>query len=150
MTCQECELALGMNENAAAHLAVCPDCQALAEEMRTNTLAMEAFADDALPGVRYRVMAQVRLQSRARRILRWGWALAAAAMLVVCFAMWNRVAPAPQLTAVVPPRADGAPVRRTGEERTAPKPPEVLKVKMFTDDPDVVIYWLVEKKEGTE
>jgi hypothetical protein len=27
---------------------------------------------------------------------------------------------------------------------------EALRVKMFTSDPDVVIYWIVDKKDGFE
>jgi hypothetical protein len=53
-----------------------------------------------------------------------------------------RVAAVPVLAAHVP-----APHRKT-KRRLAPA--ETLRVKMFTSDPDVVIYWIVGKKEGFE
>jgi hypothetical protein len=34
------------------------------------------------------------------------------------------------------------------QARQHAKRPQPLKIKMLTDDPDVVIYWLVDSKEG--
>ena len=166
MTCRECELALGAGENTAEHLAACESCRALAEEMRANALAFESFADDPLPPVRYRVMAAIRTQSRARRVARWSWALAAAAMIAVLICAWPRQrlshpmaeqggrTPGSARDPLIAPTRNVSTARSANRPRTRGavprKPAEVLKVKMFTDDPNVVIYWLVEKKEGAE
>jgi len=168
MTCQECELALGLEQNVDDHLAVCTSCQALAEEIRSNAMAFESFADDPLPTVRYRVMALIRSQSNARRVMRWGWVLAAAAIVVVLIYVWphrkaevagEKRAPRPAGDLLIAPvevgtGASNTPARRSGDRLRArgptPHPAEVLRVKLLTDDPDVVIYWLVEKKEGAE
>jgi hypothetical protein len=106
-------------------------------------------------------MARIRQESGARRLARWGWALAAAAMFVIAFGIWwmeqprtfPQIAHAPELAAIpaTPKPAEAAIDSQTApKNRVRPKPPEITKVKMFTDDPDVVIYWLIEKKEGTE
>ena len=132
MTCQECEIELGMGENAAEHLASCAECRALAEDLRLNAVALR--------------------EMRVRPPMRWAWALAAA--LVIAIGLW-RVRPAekpPERAAaakiVGPTRtAAVAPVKRVRKKR---KPAEPLRVKMFTSDPDVVIYWIVDKKEGIE
>ena len=131
MTCQECELLLGNFEDAREHLAECPECRALAAELRLNSVAMG--------------------QMRERPVMRW--ALASAAMIAMAIGAWRIQplpaghGPAPQLAKVE------APV--TVARRHAPlakKQPkfEPLKVKLLTSDPDVVIYWIVDRKEGTE
>ena len=42
-----------------------------------------------------------------------------------------------------------APVKHVRAHRKQ-MPAEPLKVKMYTSDPDVVIYWIVDRKEGIE
>ena len=168
MTCQECELALSLDRNADEHLAVCASCRALVEELRANSTAFESFADDSMPGVRFRVISKMR----ARRALHWSLALAAAAAVALAIlvpARNPRSTPAPEIASLhrepvgrASEPAQRLPGRRnpTTEQRrmgtrradveARPTEPQPLKVKMFTDDPDVVIYWLVEKKEKTE
>ena len=156
MTCQECELRLGAGEAAEEHLAVCPSCRALAEELRANAAAFESLAEDPLPAVRHRVTAQ----NHRRRLVRW--ALAAAAILIAIVAIpWNRQQPAPvQVTRVPvesapqPSRADLAGIpERSRKKRVARPAPAVrpgagtLTVKMLTPDPDVVIYWQFESED---
>jgi len=157
MTCQECELALAREESSGAvneHLSACAACRAQAEEMQANSQALRAFATDELPSVRAGVMAEIH----AARRMRWDWALAAAAILVVVFAasrmwrIWNTPVPElpPVRIAVAPPEVP-IPVEKTRPRRQAPvQHAEPLMVKMLTSDPDVVIYWLIETKEGTE
>jgi len=156
MTCQECELRLALDQNVDEHLSACSACRALAEEMRANAAAFESLAADPLPPVRHKVMTQIRAQSRNRQLMRWGWALAAAAMLAVAIFLSTHpraAAPAPQMAQVEMPRPmevpRALPAHEPPLERSSVRKPEILKVKMFTDDPDVVIYWLVDKKEGT-
>ncbi len=40
MTCQECELKLGMGEDAAEHLASCAECRLLAYDLRLDAVAL--------------------------------------------------------------------------------------------------------------
>jgi anti-sigma factor RsiW len=161
MTCQECELALAMEQNKVQnvdeHLAVCSACRALAEELRANAAAFESFADDPLPSVRHHVMAQVRSRSAARQVLRWGWAVAAAAAIVVATFLVRSTAP----EQTVPPVHVSQVQSRDGQgadAREIPPPPRArrthrqlvqpLMVKMLTSDPDVVIYWQIESEDG--
>jgi hypothetical protein len=133
MTCQECEIKLGMGEEAAEHLSTCAECRALAEELRLNAVALR--------------------EMRARPRTHWEWALAAAAAIVLTIALWPGKPPRkpPERAAAAkiagPARTPVAPVKRVRKKRP---PAEPLRVKMFTSDPDVVIYWIVDKKEGIE
>ena len=146
MTCQECELKLGMGEDAGQHLASCAECRALAEDLRLNAIALSEMR--IRPGVS-----------------RWQWAMAAAAAIVMAIFAWRltrmqKLVPPPVRIAVVAPARPvekvvlaqhrPAPHRRVRKEKFEP-----LKVKMLTSDPDVVIYWIVarseeEEKEGSE
>jgi len=58
-----------------------------------------------------------------------------------------RVAVAPKTAQPVYVAASHKKVKRRRAHGAAPQP---LRVKMFTSDPDVVIYWIVDKKEGYE
>jgi hypothetical protein len=131
MTCKECELKLGMGEDAAEHLSQCAECRLLAEDLRLNAIAFR--------------------EMRVRPAMRWAWALAAvAAAIVLSIGHW-RVTPPP----VEPPQKAaaariGRPTKTVKQVRKKRQPAEPLRVKMFTSDPDVVIYWIVDKKEGIE
>jgi len=135
MTCQECEIKLGMGENAAGHLASCAECRALAEDLRLNAIALR--------------------QMRVRPGMRWESVLAAAAAIVMAIGLWHGKPPEkpPERAAAArigrPTRTAAvvAPAKHVRRKRT---PAEPLRVKMFTSDPDVVIYWIVDKKEGIE
>jgi hypothetical protein len=166
MTCPECEDLLALeksSEELAGHLAACAECRELAEELRSNTEALREMAAVELPSVRGAVIARLRAQSARQRMARWGWALAAAAAVLIVFGVTRTTKvdrPAPPLVTVAPaveqPFQTAAAVRpnvrRPGGRRQAgrPAPQQLLKVKMFTSDPDVVIYWLIEPKEGSE
>jgi hypothetical protein len=139
MTCQECELKLGMGEDAGEHLSSCAECRWLAEEMRLNAVALG--------------------EMRARPRIYWEWALAAAAAIVMAVGLWRTPSKKPAERAaaakIVGPTiqesmsAVAAPVKHVRRVRKR-EPGEPLRVKMFTSDPDVVIYWIVEKKDGFE
>jgi hypothetical protein len=176
MTCQDCELLLAMEESSAEldrHLGECAECRTLAAELAANSDALREMATEAMPSVRGAVLAEVRAQNARRNVVRWGWALAAAAALVIAIGVSRMRTPVATLPTVakMQPTVE-APVvrqpvhvaasrlrverrleRRRQPERLAPQQPErleALKVKMLTSDPDVVIYWLVEPKEGSE
>jgi hypothetical protein len=132
MTCQECEIKLGMGEDASEHVASCEECRWLAEELRLNSHALH--------------------EMRVRPRLHWEWALAAAAAIVMAVSPVEKLPMPPVRVAVAPAQAVYVPAshkkaRPRAAHGAAPQP---LRVKMFTSDPDVVIYWIVDKKEGTE
>jgi hypothetical protein len=92
--------------------------------------------------------------------VQWEWALAAAAAVVMGVGLWMSGAKKPPEKA-----AAGNIARPTRQELPAPsvarvkhvrprvrrkEPVQPLKVKMFTSDPDVVIYWIVDRKETFE
>lgn len=144
MNCQECEIRLGMGLDAAEHLASCAECRGLARELRLNASALG--------------------EMRVRTEVRWQWALAAAA-IVMAVGLW-RTAPAkkpatvkiaetrrqenqaPRVSPVM--RAKGHSTMRATAQVKKRKALEPLRMKMFTSDPDVVIYWIVDRKEGSE
>jgi len=132
MTCQECELLLGNFEGAPEHLAECSECRALAEELRLNRAALQ--------------------QMQERPAMRW--ALAAAAMIAMAIGAW-KIQPLPAGHGHVPRQVVAkietpVPVARRRVPRAKQQKLEPLKVKLLTSDPDVVIYWIVDRKEGTE
>jgi hypothetical protein len=154
MTCRECELALGMDEAmeesgaaVARHLAECDSCGELSRVMRANAGALRDMASDPLP----------RLLPRRRA--RWQWAAAAAALVLTMLGlsrMWpvEKIAPPPVQVAVAAPKVEIPPApalpKRRARKRPRRRPAPPLTVKMFTSDPNVVIYWLIDSKEGTE
>jgi hypothetical protein len=152
MTCKEFERLLETEVNEE-HLSACAACRELVEEMRANSEAMLAFSADALPSVSSAVMAEIR----GRRAPRWGWIAVAAAMLLLTAGLSRmlrveEIPPPPVRVAVTAPVIDVpplAPVPAVKHRRSTPPAP-VLMVKMLTSDPDVVIYWSIEPKEGTE
>lgn len=115
-----------------------------------HALRDEPIDPSVLTEVRRRVMAQV--ETRERR-MGWWWipaALAGAIPIVLLLLVGNldrHENLAVSRPTMPPPPAIGVtrpappPVRRL--RRMKPKP-EPLVVKMVTDDPDVVIYWLVD------
>jgi hypothetical protein len=152
-----------------AHLEACAPCRELARAIQESQAALkvlsqeDALEEDALAAWRRRVMARIEGEPR-RRVLgwRWAWAVAAAmALLAVLTApqLLRRTPPVPPVGQAVPPAAgmpNGLPqpprppvpvVHRHPRHRRAPAPaPEPLLVKLETPDPNVVIYWFVERK----
>jgi len=147
------------------HLGGCPACRSLAEELRLSQSALEALRGEpvdeaALEQVRQRVLARIAWEEQPARRFGWVYALAAGLAVVAVGALWNvayRPAPhAPQLASAAPVRwgkSPDLPNDKTGVlshrpprvKRPAPAA-EPLLVKLITDDPEVIIYWLIEKK----
>ena len=151
------------------HLAECSDCRELLEDFRASQAALKELASvDAafLSAVRSGVLAKIE----TRRRTAWPWiaAFVAAAALIVAVLMAPRK---PTLIAKLPvsagsgvdplvrsrppgrplviaqaaPKAKRSrPAGRLRTRRPAP-PPEPLVVKMLTDDPNIVIIWLVDQ-----
>jgi hypothetical protein len=108
-------------------------------------LREEEVDDAVLAAVRRRVMAEV---GRRRPFWLWGYALAAGlAVVVLAIGLWPRPAvPPPPVAPVL--RLPAPEVAKSPLPPPAPRPSEPLLVKMFTDDPDVVIYWIIDRKNG--
>jgi anti-sigma factor RsiW len=145
------------------HLGGCPACRSLAEELRASQSALEALRGEpveeaALEQVRQRVLARIAWEEQPAR--RFGWVYALAAGLAVVVALWNvAYRPAPEVpqpaVSAVPQQASAAPVKSDKTGVLSHRPPRVkrpapaaepLLVKLITDDPEVIIYWLIEKK----
>jgi hypothetical protein len=148
------------------HLGQCPECARFAEEMRESQVSLKLLSNSAPgPMVRGRVM-----QAVDRRPGRIPWVAAAAAACVVIAAglSWHlreppRVEPVPiaaappvVIPAPPPPPPRVVPAIRKRKPKWKPEPvllaqnTEPLVVKMLTDDPDVVIIWLVDGKEQND
>lgn len=165
---------LAPDEAAAVegHLAGCAGCQVFASGVRQSlALLREAHAEpldaSAFAAVRARVIGELERRPAGR----WWLVLAAAcaaALLVAIFAI--RTAPAPRQTVALrtaePPRVE---ILRPAEPSPAPAPAVVVRVhhhrarrrpplespkaeekplvvKMVTDDPNIVIYWIADTR----
>ena len=156
MTCQECGLLIAQNEidpEVDGHLAGCPGCRSLADEVQANAHAMRAMGEEIIP------VAPVRLRPSQPW---WKWTSAAAAVIITLGAAWwaSRPAKPPHIVSIdvkvagVVPKAEVPYVKAEIPETLPPtiiRPvpvasTEPLKVKMLTPDPDVVIYWLIDSK----
>ena len=145
------------------HLRTCAGCRAFAEELERSQAALRGLREEeapeaALAEVRGRVLDEIASRKPSWWFaLRWRYALApAAAVVALLVTLSPRLlvspspppplpgppvlnVPAPAIAKSPPP----PPVRRL-PPKPAPVPREPLLVKMFTDDPDVVIYWLID------
>jgi predicted anti-sigma-YlaC factor YlaD len=148
------------------HLAECAGCQALWSGMKESLQMLQgAHAEALTPGiytaVRGRVMAEIASRSVWWRQA-WAAGLAAAVVVMaVALAGWpgRRVETLPpvRVAAVIPP-APATQVLRAVQARSLPHKPRVvtkgqignpppsqpLMVRLVTDDPDVVIYWIAD------
>jgi predicted anti-sigma-YlaC factor YlaD len=142
------------------HLKVCEHCREFernAAAMRELTIAPAAFA-----AVRQRVLSEI--QVRKRRTMWWTWSAVAAAacIAIVCVSYFlplrNPATPTAVVARIYPPEIGLAPkpvvrrVRHKSSGRSLAQAAPVRKteplavVKMLTDDPNVIIIWLVDQK----
>ncbi len=140
------------------HLKVCEQCREFEENaaaMRELTIAPAAFT-----AVRQRVLSEI--QARKRRSMWWTWPpVAAAACVVILCAAY--LAPSPQRPAALvakkdPPKIEwtARPVaqrvhhkssgRSLAQAGPVRKTEPLAVIKMLTDDPNVIIIWLVDQK----
>jgi anti-sigma factor RsiW len=157
MTCPEWELEIaGESERPelATHLAACEHCRAFAREIDEDRAALASLAPPAaaLRDVRVRVMSQ--LQARRRRTAYLWWATAAACLAALFLGLQVRprapeslaiVIAAPKAPQIALARAS-RPHRTRARAALARSAPQPIVIKMLTDDPNVVIIWLVDKK----
>ena len=141
-----------------AHVAVCAACHAEAigfEVLREQLRAMQTavLPDFAYAVVRARVASEINVGKRRRWVLAGSSLLVMAASFIAAFTLHRTVpievrkAPAEAVVIAAIP-APPAPHRiRTAVRHTAPREPEApIVVKMFTSDPDVIIYWVADAK----
>jgi anti-sigma factor RsiW len=155
----------------AEHLEACGSCREFEAAMRQSqaalkTLRLDDVDDSVYAQVRTEVLSEIASE---RKTMAWLKYAIAAALLVALAVGWlwrtrpNATA-APHVTAAVqlplPPVVSvqaapihKRPVRVTRRKRRQPEPKPVFKsepllVKMLTDDPQVVIYWLVDQNGG--
>ena len=168
MNCREYEPLIALyvegdleDRSVEEHLAECSACRELLEDLRVSQAALKELAvvDAALlSAVRSRVLARIE----RRRMPAWPWvaAFAAAAALIVGVVTMPRkpstIVRAPVSAVGVPeqpadrssaiaravPKAKRS--RPGGRPRTRGSAPPLV-VKMLTDDPNIVIIWLVEQ-----
>jgi hypothetical protein len=148
------------------HLADCAGCQAFAGGLQDSLETLreahaEPIAEAHFAAVRARVMGELECPRRPWR--RWAWvvgaaAVAAAATLAVALTTHRPAElPARPVEIAAPVKSAAAPelvaLRQPAKRRTrrrvvrarAPQPVEPLVVKLVTDDPNVVIYWITGK-----
>jgi hypothetical protein len=159
---------LGEHERAelAAHLDQCEKCRTAVVDFSRMEADLASLKNDVLDPDVYAAIRQGVLD-RIPNQRNWHVAAAlalAAALILVTLAIWSehrsQVAPlpiqppplqvsAPPVPAIVPAvehRAKSAP-RRHRRVDINPSPEYPLVVKMLTDDPNVVIIWLVDRDE---
>lgn len=164
MTCQDYERLIALyvegditDGRVETHLAGCAECRELLEDLRASQALLKELpgADPVLLGaVRSGVLSRI---GGRRRVL-WPWVAAAMTAAAVAIAVLHPVAQrevpgAPKSVvraAVAAPIARAAPVqvvrrhRRPKLKRPAASK-EPLVVKMLTNDPNIVIIWLVDQ-----
>jgi anti-sigma factor RsiW len=154
------------------HLQDCTGCQVFLSGLSEGLQVLrDAHAQEVAPAhfaaVRARVLAELGRGRRRWWLQRWAFGLATAALLLlVVLWMWParrsapqpqvvRVSPAPEVPVTAPKGPAPAPVPHVSRRARTPRParpkPVVepakpLVVKLVTDDPDVVIYWLTETR----
>jgi hypothetical protein len=165
---------LGPGEQAqlTAHLAECESCRRAAAEFSSLREDLAVLGSDALDpavyaAVRQGVLDQIPAGANWRM-----WTAIAAALVLLALATWwpwrGREVPIeiqpPPLQVSTPPIPDVAPKvvpaiirrpepyrqRRHRQVAVRPAQEPALMVKMLTDDPDVVIIWLVDKENPKE
>lgn len=147
-----------------AHLETCAECRLLADDLRAgqvllNELRDEPFEDLMAANVRRRVLARLPMKETGAPRRYWAWALAAAVVLAAILPLpWRaerqaplarKESPPPHIAQARPTVINPVNARRPlvgRHHRVQPKPGQPLLVQLVTDDPNIVIYWLVDPK----
>jgi hypothetical protein len=149
------------------HVAGCEDCRRFAEGVRQSLgVLREAHEEPIAPAhfaaVRARVIGELE-GARApwwRRSWVYGFCAAAAVTVLLMAPLRPGPAPPPPRVALVRPPAPvvekaispphAAKLRRPlrASRKPVPSKSEPLVVKLLTDDPDVVIYWIADQGEN--
>lgn len=156
------------------HLEACPACRELAAGLEESRAALGDLREaDVDPAVLGRIRRQVleKVETRQPSLFHgWRWKHAfflAAAVVILAVALAPRLRQSPSEPALAPPGPPAVvaakpqppapiPHRRARARPAVMRPPEPavvkargssepLVVKMLTDDPDVVIIWLIDQ-----
>jgi anti-sigma factor RsiW len=146
------------------HLQGCAGCQVLASGLQQSLALLREAHDEPLAtahfsAVRARVVAELEKGRRPSWRRAWSYGLAAVAVaLLVMLALWPGRTPQPRTPVVA---ANHPPVVAVCEPASPPHrsvarrvvrasvpDPEPLIVKLQTNDPNVVIYWIADGKKG--
>jgi len=145
-----------------SHLAECPDCRLLMDELCETREEVASLAAVELPfGMETAVRSRVLAAVAERRRRAWRWWLAPVAVSVLVLAMIPAVRfsnskavpvalnyrPATPAAPVLAPATKTAPlVAKVRRERATSRPaPERQDefMRIMTDDPDIVIFWSI-------
>jgi hypothetical protein len=155
MNCVDFETRIAAGEmdepGVAEHVRACGGCRDFANELAENAAALRSIEVDlaAYTALRARVMAAVR----PKRRFGWAWASAAAAVATGIGLIWLteplRVPEPPRPLAVYPIPAPPVVREVVVKKKKHVRRPVLLEaIKILTDDPNVVIIWLVDDKKG--
>ena len=135
-----------------SHLAQCSECRELLEDLQASQSALKEWGADPvdaafLASVRTDVLA--RIENRRKPF--WPWvavfATVAAAVIVFVATPPDPVPPPPpppQVVAQMIPQIETR-ARAPRRKRVVRRKAEPLVVKMLTDDPDIIVIWLVDQ-----
>ncbi len=147
----EGDLPPGPARRLEEHLAACGACREFVESLRDSQAAWKGslaeIAEEDLEVVRQRVLSRIRSEEPRRRLR--AWALAPVGVAAALFFAWMLVSrPAPVTPPLAPVVRPAVPVaQRPRPARMRPRATSApLLVKLYTDDPEVIIYWIIERK----
>jgi hypothetical protein len=169
MNCRECQERIMLdaaNAEVERHLETCAECREFRASLHEVLGLLEethdqALGDSQLAPVRDRVRARIASERRSWRPV-WAGGAAAAAVFLMLWVGKRHERPATEherpIASALPiaPRPAAVPAAvpkpklraRVHRVRKVPPPPpaEPLTVKLITDDPNVVIYWIIDAK----
>ena len=158
MSCSDFEARIAADESqdtaVAEHLSACRACREFAREIEENASALRSIEMDpaSYTALRARVMAAVR----PRRRFGWLWAAALSAAAGCLATVWWTAplrAPDPGRPRAIVYRVPAPPpavrtVTAVHKRKQVSRPVPLTAIKLLTDDPNVVIIWLVDEKKG--
>ena len=161
MNCSDWQTRIAADESddgaVAEHVRACEACGQFARELNDNAAALRSIEVDpaAYAVLRARVMGAIEPKRRWRWL--WAGAAALAAAASVALLWWTAPlrAPSPgRPRAIVYKTSAPAPIVRAvavHKKKQASRPvlPQLAAIKLLTDDPNVVIIWLVDDKKET-
>ncbi len=173
MSCPNFELPIALyveNDLAEAkarvvegHLDSCDGCRAFAEEMRQSQGMLKALRGEFVEDLVFQEVRARTLGGISRDRKAWARYAIAAGLVLALLAgwMWRArpgakldfkpvagMSPRPTVAEVKTPPMTARVARKRAPRRAPSFKAEPLVVKMITDDPDVVIYWLVDRNGG--
>ncbi len=157
MTCSEYEPLIALyvegdieDRDLERHLAGCSDCCGVLEELRASQAWLKELGSEGVDAAFLSVLrAEVMARTQPRRA--WAWiaacAAAVAGMVMVLPAPRKpvpvvEVVQAPVSIAAELPQAPAPVHKDRRRRRTQAGRPVVQVVKMFTEDPNIVVIWL--------